>query len=179
MATLADAPAAPKNSAVNGAVPLRAASSLLQQDTVSSKTHSTASGFHVNGQAAPHSHMEVQPDQAGPAQTQAHNSTLSHSIRPFFPSDFLTQFPVSLGTPAQDQHLTLIQQQHPQATITMGLSETPQHNTLDDPLYSNIRLGLVTLLAMGPLPGISQTTSNAASMAMDIAIMAKVIPTCL
>ena len=29
---------------------------------------------------------------------------------------------------------------------------------------------------MGPLPGVSQTTTNATSMAMDIATMAKVIP---
>ena len=58
----------------------------------------------------------------------------------------------------------------------MGLSGTPQYNTLDGFLYSNIRLGLVTLLATGPLLGISQTTTNATSMATDIATMAKVIP---
>ena len=81
---------------------------------------------------------------------------------------------MSLGAPTQGQHLALNWQQHPHATITVGLSDTPQHNTLDGPLYSNIRLGLVTLLAM-PLPGISQTTTNATSMAMDIATMAKVI----
>ena len=176
MAILVDVPAAPNTSAGNGAVPSGAASSLLQQGTASSKIHSTASSFHVNGQTAPHSHAEVQQDQAGPAQTQAHNSTLSHSIRPFFPSDFLTQFPVSLGAPTQGQHLALNQQQYSLATITVGLSGTPQHNTLDGPLYSNIRPGLVTLPAMGPLLGIPQTTTNATSMATDIATMAKVIP---
>ena len=175
-ATLPDAPAAPITSAGHGAIPLGAASSLLQQGTASSEIHSTASGLQVNGQAAPHSHAEVWQDQVGPAQTQVYNSALSHYVRPFFPSDFLTQFPVSLGAPAQDQHLALNQQQHPQATITTGLSGTAQHNTLDGPLYSNIRPGLVTLLAMGPLPGISQTTTNATSMATDIATMAKVIP---
>ena len=176
IATLVDAPAAPSTSAGNGTVPLGAASSPQQQGNASSEIHSIASSFQVNGQAAPHSHAEVQQDQAGPAQTQVHNNTLSHSIRPFFPSHVFTQFPASLGAPVQGQHLALNQQQHPQATITMGLSGTPQHNTLDDPLYSNIRPGLVTLRAMRPLPGISQTTTNATSMAMDIATMAKVIP---
>ena len=176
MATLVDAPAALSNSAVNVTAHLGAASSLQQQGTASSEIHSTASGFQVNGQAVPHSHGEVQQDQAGPAQTQVHNSTLSHSIRAFFPSDVLTLFPVSLGAPTLGQHLALNQQHHPQTTIIMGLSGTPQHNTLDGPLYSNIRLGLVTLLATGPLLGISQKTTNAMSIATDIATMAKVIP---
>ena len=162
--TLADIPAAPSTSAGNGAVPSRAPPSLQQQGTASSKIHSTASSFHFNGQAAPHSHAEVQEDQAGPAQTQAHNSTLSHPARPFFPSDFLTKFPASLGSPTQGQHLALNQQQHPQATITVGLLGTPQHNTLDGSLYSNIRLGLVTIPAMGPLLGILQTTTNVTSV---------------
>ena len=58
----------------------------------------------------------------------------------------------------------------------MGLSGTPQHDTLDGPLYSNIRLDLVTLLVMGPLLGIAQTTIIPTSMATNIATMAKVIP---
>ena len=114
MTTLVDTPAAPCTSAENDTVPSGAASSLPQQGTASSKIHSTASSFQVNGQAAPHSHTEVQQDQAGPAQTQVHSSALSHSIRP--------------------------------------------------------------LLATGPLLAISQTTTNATSMATDIATMAKVIP---
>ena len=149
---------------------------LLQQGTASSEIHSAVSSFHVNGQVAPHNHTEVWQDQAGLAQTQAHNSTLSHSVRPFFPSDFLTWFPVSLDAPAKGQHLAPNQQQHPQATISVGLSGTPQHNPLDGPLYSNIRPGLVTLPAMGPLPGISQTTTNVTSMDTNTATMAKVIP---
>ena len=99
MPTLADIPAAPSTSAENGAFPLGVASSLPKQGTASNKIHFTASHFHINGQAAPHSHTEVQQDQAGPAQAQAHNSTLSHYIRSFFPSEFLTQFPMSLATP--------------------------------------------------------------------------------
>ena len=58
-ATLADALAATSASAGNSAVPLGAASSLPQQGTASSKIHSTASSFQVNGQAAPHSHVVV------------------------------------------------------------------------------------------------------------------------
>ena len=149
-----------------------AASSLQQQGTASSEIHSTASSFHINGHAASHSHTEVWQDQAGPAQTQVHHSALSHSVRPFFPSDFLAKFPVNLAAPTQGQHLAMNQQQHPQATITVGLSGT----TTAQHLNSNIRPGLVTLLAMGPLLGISQTITNATNMAMDTATMAKVIP---
>ena len=65
IATLADTPAAPSTSAGNG--PFGPASSLLQQGTATSEIHSTASSFQVSGQAAPHSHAEVQQDQAGTA----------------------------------------------------------------------------------------------------------------
>ena len=58
-ATLADVPAVPSTSAGNGTVLLAAVSSPPQQGTASSEIHFAASGFHINGQAAPHSHAEV------------------------------------------------------------------------------------------------------------------------
>ena len=176
MAKLVDIPAVLSTSAVNSTAPPGQASSLLQQSTASGEINSSASSFHINMQAAPHSHTGDLQDQAGPAQAQAHNSTLNHSARPFFPLDFLIQFPASLGTPMQGQHPAINQQQHPQATSTMGLSGATQYSTLDGTLYSNSRPGLDTLLASGPLPCSSQTITNATSIAMDIATMAKVIP---
>ena len=170
-ATLADVQTTPSTSAGNGAVPSGPTSSLLQQGTASSEIHSTESDFHINGQAAPHSHAEVWQDQAGPAQTQAYNSTLSHSVRPFFPSDFLAQIPVSLGAPTQGQHLTPESATTPTGYNHHRTVRDPTAQHLGWPLYSNIRTGLVTLPAMGPLLGISQTTTNVTSMATDIDTM--------
>ena len=87
---------------------------------------------------------------------------------------FLTQFPSNLGTPALGHHLALNQQQHPQATVTIGLPRATQHNTMDGTFYS--RSGQATLPAMGSLPYSSQTATSAPSMPMDIATMAKVNP---
>ena len=127
-------------------------------------------------QAAPHSHTWDLQDQAGSSKAQTHSSTLNCSIRPFFPLDVLTQFPVSLGIPAQGQHLALNQQQCSQAKINMGMFGTTQHSTFKGTLYGNNRLGLASLPATGPLPCSSQAITNVNCMAMDIATMAKVIP---
>ena len=175
-ATLADVPAAPSTSAGNGAVPSGAASSLLQQGTAFSKIHSTVSSFHINGQAAP-----TQPCRglAGPSRScpdtgpQQHLEPLCQAIlllrfldtgssEPGCPCPRPTSRPELATTPTGYNHCGTVR------------DPTAQH--LGWPLYSNIRLGLVTLLAMGPLLGISQTTTNATSMAKDTATMANVIP---
>ena len=83
---------------------------------------------------------------------------------------------MSLGAPTQGQHLALNQQQHPQATINIGMLRATQHSTLEGTLYSNSRLGLATLLATRPLPCSSQAITNATCMTTDIATISKVIP---
>ena len=113
-------------------------------------------------------------EQALSFQDQAHNSTLNQSVRPFLPSDFLTQFSLSLGTPTLGHHLSLNQQQHPQAAVATGLPGATQDSTMDGTFYS--RVGQATLLAMGSLPYSSQSATSAPSMPTDIPTMAKVIP---
>ena len=174
-----EVPAVLGTSSVLGTAPPGQASALPQQSTASSKVNPSTSTFHTNGQAAPHSHpgfpqssQDLQ-EQTLSFQDQAHNSTLNHSIRHFLPSDFLTQFPLSLGAPALGHHLALNQQQHPQAMVATGPLGATHHSTMDGTFCS--RLGQATFLAMGSLPYSSQTTTCAPSMAMDIATMAKVI----
>ena len=72
------------------------------------------------------------------------------------------------------QHSSLNQQQHPQAPVATGLPEASQHSTMDGTFYS--RAGLATTSTMGPLPYGSQTAMSTPSTAINIAIMAKVIP---
>ena len=183
MATIAEVPAVQGTSSISGATHPGKASSLPQQRTALGEVNPSASTFHINGQAAPHSHtgspqssQDLQ-EQALSFQDQAHNSTLNHSVRPFLASDFLTRFPSSLGTPTLGHHLALNHQQHQQAMVTTGLPGTTQHSDMDYTFYS--RAGQANLPAMGSLPYSSQTATSAPSMAMDIATMAKVIPNIL
>ena len=174
MATLVEVPAVPGTSSISSATPPGQASSALGE------VNSSASTFHINRQAAPCSHtgfpqssQDLQ-EQALSFQDQAHNSTLNHSVRPFLPLDFVTQFSLSLGAPALGHHLTLNQQQHPQAAVATGLPGATQHSTMDGTFYS--RSGQATLPAMESLPYSSQSATSAPSMPMDIPTMTNVIP---
>ena len=180
VATPAKVPAVPNTSSISGTAPPGQASSLPQQSTALGGVGPSMSSFQINREAVPHSHtgflqssQDLQ-DEAFSFQDQALNSTLNHPSRPFLPSSFLTQFPLSLHTPTQGQHLVLNQQQHPQATVTTGLAGATQHSTMDGTFYS--RLGLTTLPAMGPLSYSSQMATSVPSIVMDIATMANVIP---
>ena len=74
----------------------------------------------------------------------------------------------------------------PRPTPSPGSATTPRGynhcGTVRDPIAQHLgwpplqQHQTITLLATGLLPGISQTTTNATSMAKDIATMAKVIP---
>ena len=179
-ATLAEVPAVQSISSVSGTAPPGQASSLPPQSTALGEVNPSASTFHFNRQAAPHSHTGFpQPswdlqEQALSFQDQAHIITLNQSIRPFLPSDFLTQFPLSLGAPTLGHHLAQNQQKHPEATVATGLPGATQHSTMDGTFYS--RSGQATLLAMGSLSYHSHMATSAPIMPMDIPTMAKVIP---
>ena len=70
LATLADIPTTLNTSAVNSTAPQGQTSSLLQQSTASGEINSSASHFHINVQAAPHSHTGDWQDHAGSSQAR-------------------------------------------------------------------------------------------------------------
>ena len=126
------------------------------------------------GQHAGMNQQQHQQDQAFSLWDQVHSSTLNHSDRPFLPLDFLPWFPASLDPLALGQHAGMNQQQHQQVTIAMGLPGATQYSTTDN--TSHGRMGLATLLAIGPWPYNIQTAASGPNMTTDITMMAKMIP---
>ena len=98
--------------------PFRASSSSPISEHYVGWGQSSTSSLHIDSQAAPLSDggfsqpsQDLQ-DQAFSLWDQAHGSTLNNSARPYLPSDFLSQFPVSLDPLALGRHTGMDQQQH-------------------------------------------------------------------